>query len=236
MDVLFDGFSGKSSRGYLGWSSCVLLRPESGRPMLFDTAGFNERSVLIEKLASLGVGPEEVGTVFLSHFHFDHAVNYGLFKNAVFHLHEAEVHHVRENGDHDLAVPFEMYPSLEETGRLNILSGKQGEENGVRWIHTPGHTPGLYSLSVEHGGECWILASDAVKNKEELTTGKAAMTWNERQSKESIAWIASHADHVLPGHDAPLKVSRERGKLAIQKRQTTSVEITTDERRYLLEN
>jgi len=48
-------------------------------PALFDTGGFNERYVLKEKLASLGVSPDDIGSVFLSHFHFDYVANCGMF-------------------------------------------------------------------------------------------------------------------------------------------------------------
>lgn len=74
MDVvpLFSGFPAASDRGFLGWSSCVLLRGRA--PMLFDTAGYPERAVLLGRLAEHGVDPEQVGAVFLSHFHFDHAI------------------------------------------------------------------------------------------------------------------------------------------------------------------
>ncbi|QQE74394.1 MBL fold metallo-hydrolase [Brevibacillus composti] len=206
--VLFDGFPGRSSRGFLGWSSCVLIRREGERPILFDTLGFNERYTLLERLNQAGVSPDEIGTVLLSHFHFDHAVNYPLFPNATFYLHEKEVAHIAENGKKDLAVPVEMFPALRDCGRLEILSGTSGIVEGLNWLHTPGHTPGLYSILVDYQGEKWAIVSDTIKNRQELSTGEVSMTWDDAKSKESIEAIKEWADIVVPGHDQLLRVHR----------------------------
>lgn len=210
IDMLFTGFPGKTDRGFLGWSSCVLLRPPRGRPMLFDTAGFNERAVLLEKLGRLGVDPDEVGAVFLSHFHFDHAANFGLFRRAVCYVHELEAEHIRGGGGRDPALIGELFEPLRQSGRLVLLRGGGGTVQGVRWAHTPGHTPGLYSLFAERGGERWALASDAVKHRHELLSGAADAADDPRRSAASIRLIRESADIVVPGHDAPLRV-RVRG-------------------------
>jgi N-acyl homoserine lactone hydrolase len=42
-------------------------------------------------LAEVGVGPEDVSTVFITHAHFDHMGNIGDFPNAVFHIQEREL-------------------------------------------------------------------------------------------------------------------------------------------------
>ncbi len=208
VDLLFQGFPGRSSRGFLGWSSCVLIRQEGKSPILFDTVGFNERGALLTRLQELGVNREDIGTVLLSHFHFDHAVNYPLFPNATFYLHEEEVTHIENNGEADLAVPAEMYPALRDSGRLSLLSGKSGVVEGLNWIHTPGHTPGLYSILLDYQGKKWALVSDTVKNISELITGEVAMTWDDARSRESINAVKQWADIVVPGHDRLLEIRR----------------------------
>lgn len=214
--LLFQGFPGRSNRGFLGWSSCVLIRRPDRRPMLFDTLGFNERYTLLSRLQALGIHREEIGSVFISHFHFDHAVNYPLFPNAIFYMHAAEVQHIEQNGTRDLAVPVEMYPALRDSGRLVLLTGDEGEVEGLQWLRTPGHTPGLCSLLLEYQGKQWILASDAVKNIEELQQEKAAMAWNGAQSKASIQTIKRRADVVVPGHDRILEIDRTQDAVHIK--------------------
>lgn len=225
IDILFSGFPGKTNRGFLGWSSCILIRMKSQPPLLFDTAGFNERVVLLDKLGKLGVSPQEVGGVFLSHFHFDHVPNYGMFNNAVYYLHELEVHHIQNHHHNDLAVPYEMFPSLKNTGRLSVLSGSSGSVHGLNWVHTPGHTPGLYSLFLEYGGERWVLASDAVKNRTELVTGSSEMTYDSASSSASIRKIRNYADIVVPGHDDLLRVKRKGDEIEVQSVLKSGVEV-----------
>jgi hypothetical protein len=58
IDIVIQGFPGKSvCHGGLGWSSVVLLRGH-GRVALVDTGGFGMRRLLIERLASRGLAPK----------------------------------------------------------------------------------------------------------------------------------------------------------------------------------
>ena len=216
VDILFSGFPGRSERGFLGWSSCALILREGEKPILFDTVGFNERYILLEKLHSLGIRCEEIGSVFLSHFHFDHAANFGLFENATFYLHEKEMAYVEQFGREDLAVPFELFPALKNSGRLSLLAGDFGTVRGIQWVLGQGHTPGLYSLFLEYRGERWALASDAVKNESELVTARVAMTRDPEASRSSIERIRNWADVVVPGHDRPLRLLRKGGKVSVR--------------------
>lgn len=241
IDVLFQGFPGKTSRGFLGWSSCCLIRQPGVAPILYDTAGFNERYMLMEKLSQLGIQPEDIGIVFLSHFHFDHAVNFGLFPKAVFYLHEEEVRHIRENGTRDWCIPLEMFPALEQSGRLKLLTGSQGHVGGITWLHTPGHTPGLYSLLLDYKGEKWALVSDTVKNEQELLTGQIAMAWDQQQSIKSIQLIKDWADLIVPGHDRLFRLVRIQGETKVIPLEPTRVEITLPQeqggtKKFILEN
>lgn len=208
MDVipLASGFPGASDRGFLGWSSCVLLRGE--KPMLFDALGYNERYVLLDRLRRERVEPEAVAVLFLSHFHFDHAVNYRLFPNAVLYLHEEELDYARRSYRDDLAIPIEMLADLESTGRLRLLSGERGDAEGVEWFLAPGHTAGLYALRVQQDDKRLVLASDAVKNLGELLSGQVAMAWDREASARSVASVIERADLVLPGHDRMIEVRR----------------------------
>ena len=208
MDIvpLVSGFPAASDRGVLGWSSCVLLK--GSVPMLFDTLGYPERAVLLRRLAENGVEADQVGAVFLSHFHFDHAVNYRLFPNAALYLHEIEVAYAEAHHRDDLAIPIEVLSDLRDTGRLRLLRGESGTAEGVEWFLAPGHTEGLYALRIPQGEATWVLASDAVKNLAELRSGRVAMTRDAGASERSIARIASIADVILPGHDRPVAVTR----------------------------
>jgi hypothetical protein len=46
IDVIFQGFPGRTERGYMGWSSVVFIETQDAK-ILFDTGGTGERSVLL---------------------------------------------------------------------------------------------------------------------------------------------------------------------------------------------
>jgi glyoxylase-like metal-dependent hydrolase (beta-lactamase superfamily II) len=141
-------------------------------------------------------------------------------------MHELELRHVLDDRSRDLAVPREMFPALQDSGRLRVLSGEGGMVEGLRWVHTPGHTPGLISLFLQYGGERWVLASDAVKSRHELVTGIASMTEDYAASSASIAKIRQYADRVMPGHGGLLRLERVNGEVLVHTAATTGAEVT----------
>ena len=91
INILLGGFPGRSERGYLGWSGCYLLTTGKGQKVLFDTGGYNERAVVVAKLAERGISPASLDLVILSHLHFDHAANWDVFPKAEIVVHEREL-------------------------------------------------------------------------------------------------------------------------------------------------
>ncbi|MEM7711910.1 MAG: MBL fold metallo-hydrolase, partial [Pseudomonadota bacterium] len=78
----------------------VLKDPDSGRAILVDT-GFDEAEATrrgrpidrhpAEAIKAIGVDPETITDVIVTHLHFDHAGSLDAFPNARFHLQEAEM-------------------------------------------------------------------------------------------------------------------------------------------------
>ena len=201
IEMLLSGFPGKSSRGFLGWSGCYLVTTASGRRLLFDTAGYNERATIINSLAKLSVAPEDVDFVVLSHLHFDHAANWDLFPNAEIIVHEREIAYADSRGA-DGAVLRYHTPVLRAHGRLRLISAETALEDGVQVIHVPGHTPGCIALSM--GKE--ILCGDALKSRWDLNGPMAPPVWDADLASQSIAKLKRLATRLYPGHDMPLEL------------------------------
>jgi glyoxylase-like metal-dependent hydrolase (beta-lactamase superfamily II) len=209
IDVIFQGFPGRTERGYMGWSSVVFIETQDAK-ILFDTGGTGERSVLLPRLAAHHIQPEDIDYVVLSHFHYDHAMNFDLFPKARILLHEKEMEWVQSQPD-DWACVGYLYPVLERTGRLSLLRDESEIVPGVQAILTPGHTPGCQSLVLRDDGmPVTVLAGDAVKNLAELSTGAVNMSHDDAASNHSIQRIRSLADIVIPGHDRVLKIEDNR--------------------------
>jgi len=170
----------------------ALLVEEPGKRTLFETgigAFFapelrerygvvEERHVLLESLAALGVGDGDIDQVVLSHLHFDHAG--GLlaphrpgkplelcFPRAEFVVgrrafERAERPHPR---DHASFIP-ELPELLKASGRLRIVDGTGEAQRAVganfQFMETNGHTPGmLHVLAVGTSAEL-LFGADMV--------------------------------------------------------------------------
>ena len=199
IDVLLRGFFGESNRGFLGWSGIYLITTPSGRRLIFDTGGYNERGTIPKLLEERGIGVAAIDWVVISHLHFDHAANWDLFPNAGIVVHEKEIAHAQA-GD-DPAVLRHQAPALLANNRLHLIREASSTlENGVQLFHVPGHTPGAIALTIEDA----VFSGDALKSRWDLR-GQLTDTWNDELALQSIQKIAGLGNRIYPGHDVPLE-------------------------------
>ena len=137
-------------------------------PKLRERFGVQEAAhVLVESLAKLGLAPEDVHVIVLSHLHFDHAG--GLltawreggepqlvFPNASYVVSEGAWNRAKSPHARDRAsfIP-ELQDMLEATGRLEIVRGERSTTLGdaYSFTYSEGHTPGLMLTRVEGAEE-----------------------------------------------------------------------------------
>jgi N-acyl homoserine lactone hydrolase len=215
IDIVVQGFPGKSvCHGGLGWSSVVLLRAH-GRIVLIDTGGFSMRSMLIKRFAERGLKPADITDVLLTHSHHDHSVNWTMFPKAriVIGAHELE---------RSLKEPWGIGPVPELYMReLNtwptVHKAAEGVEvfPGITAHLAPGHTPGHLVFVLHAGERDVIFAGDAAKNRAELVSSTTDMTYDAAVSKASIEaiwklWSKRPGNILVPGHDVPMVL--ENGK------------------------
>ena len=199
IDVLLNGFFGRSNRGFLGWSGIYLVTTPSGRRLIFDTGGYNERGTIPKLLEERGIGVAAIDYVVLSHLHFDHAANWDLFPNANLVVHEKEIAYAQATNDS--AILRYNAPALVANNRLHLIREESSTlENGVQLFHVPGHTPGAIALTIEDS----VFSGDALKSRWDLR-GRLTDTWNDELARQSIHKIASLGNRIYPGHDVPLE-------------------------------
>ena len=198
-DVLLTGFFGASDRGFLGWSGLYLVTTPSGRRIMFDTAGYNERGTIPNLLKERRLTPADIDCVVISHLHFDHAANWDLFVNAEILVHESEVAYAQASDD--IALLRYPVPALLAHKRLRLITGETAAlEDGVQIFQVPGHTPGAIALVMDGS----VLCGDALKSRWDLR-GYLMNTWNDDLSRQSIQKITGLGNRIYPGHDVPLE-------------------------------
>ncbi|MCL4368988.1 MAG: MBL fold metallo-hydrolase [Actinobacteria bacterium] len=216
LDVLIQGFPGKSTaHGPLGWCTVSLLRGH-GQVILVDTGGFSYRDLLVRRLAGQGVFPEQVTAVLLTHCHWDHICNYPLFSDATIFVGEYDLEWALARPAGAPHLPEFYVEKLSDHRRLNRLRPEDEFLPSLRALASPGHTPG--HMSYIAGGEDGdiVLAGDAVKNQAELVTARVDLTLNPAESRSSIerlrALLAKNPSNVMVcGHDRLL--SLENGQV-----------------------
>lgn len=209
IDIVVQGYPGKSvCHGGLGWSTVALIR-SPGRLALVDGGSFGMRRLLIERLHERGLKPADVTDLLLTHSHYDHSVNWTLFRHARIVIGGVEL-------DWSLTVPWGETPVAElymkELKTWPTLHRAQHEEEvmpSVTALVAPGHTPG-HLIFVLHGAERDIIfTGDAAKNRAELLARQADMTLEPAVSAATFEkiwalWRARPGNIVVPGHDLPM--------------------------------
>jgi N-acyl homoserine lactone hydrolase len=209
IDVLIQGFPGRMvCHGGLGWSTIVLVRGH-GRVALVDVGAFSMRRGLIEQLARRGLTPADVTDVLLTHSHYDHSLNWILFRHARIVIGAQELAWSLKEPWGTGPVPELYVRELQNWPTLH--TAVDGEELMPRLTAhvAPGHTPG-HLVFVLKGKNCDVIfTGDAAKNRAELLSRKADASYDEKISSASIEmiwefWRRREGSILVPGHDLPM--------------------------------
>ena len=208
LTALLSGYSLRTSQGNPAFCSVHLVETDAGR-LVFDCGHAGRRRSLLEALAARGLEPADIGTVVLSHGHWDHVQNVDLFPEARVLVHPAEVRNLADPPAADLGTPRWTRRILDD---MDVHMTGDGDEPlpGVRVLDLPGHTPGSIGLAVSTGTGTAVLSADAVPTAEALRTGLApGHPYDQARAVASVKRVAELAAVVYPGHDAPLRLDAE---------------------------
>ena len=189
----------------------------------FDAAMAKKRGRVIsnpiaEGLKAVGVAPESVKNVIVSHLHYDHTGNYDTFPNARYHLQDMEMGYA--TGHHmchaHLRLPFEEEDVVAMVrkvfaGRVCFHDGAGEVAPGITVHKVGGHSKGLQCVRVKTKRGYVVLASDATHLYSHIESGRVfPITYNIGEVLEgydTIKRLAPAASHIVPGHD-PLVMQR----------------------------
>lgn len=165
-------------------------------------------------LAKLGVSPEEISDIILTHVHWDHADGLPLFPNAQVWIQRAELEFheatARETHGDSLAIEPRFLRELVElnaAGHVNLVDGDNREIfEGIRVYTGPKHTFASQYVGVNTSGGTVVIASDCAWFYANIELGLAnSLTLDpdaDLEAFERMKRIASKPDWILPGHDS----------------------------------
>ncbi len=167
----------------------------------------------VQALDALGVRPEQVHHVILTHLHYDHAGNFDRFPAARFHLQESELQYATGRYMHypRLSHSFCGLVRLNYRQRVYFHQGAGEVAPGISVHWAGGHTAGLQFARV-HTKRGWVvLASDVSHFYENFESGRPFSTafhvGQMLEGFDSLRAQASSPAHIVPGHD-PLVMKR----------------------------
>jgi glyoxylase-like metal-dependent hydrolase (beta-lactamase superfamily II) len=123
LDVLFSGYGNDS-----GVAGTVSLLRDGDVTVIVDPGMVPSRASILDPLAALGVTPDQVTDIILSHHHPDHTMNIALFPEVTVHDHWATY--------------------LHDQWTARSAEGVQLSP-GITLLETPGHTPQDITTLVE---------------------------------------------------------------------------------------
>ncbi|WP_422768703.1 N-acyl homoserine lactonase family protein [Plantactinospora sp. WMMC1484] len=229
-------FAAQPNEGHRRMPYCFGLLRSADRCVLVDT-GFADKAIHdrltakygetswrdpVDVLARVGVRPEEVDTVLLTHNHFDHAGRVDAFGAAHVHIQRREIESYLAAAARPARFEFLTrscqadLPQLLATRPATLVDGAAQVADGVelRPAHDT-HTAGSQLVAVTNDADgTWVFAGDNVYSYENLegirgdgvlapislTTGSAA-AWLDF-ADELLAGVGGDTRRILPFHES----------------------------------
>ncbi|MFZ5848853.1 MAG: N-acyl homoserine lactonase family protein [Actinomycetota bacterium] len=177
----------------------------------------------VESLGALGISPNDVDKVLVTHFHYDHVGNLARFPRARFFCSRDEYRFwssaLARRPVHRAAVEDSELAYLEDLraeGRLLLLDRDMPLAQGMQPVWLPGHTAGQLGVVLETAGSRVLVASDAVHFYDEFEGDEVFRIFDDLNafltSVDRIRTFEALDLVVVPGHDP--RVAERAGRPA----------------------
>jgi len=146
---------------YLLWDT-GLTDALVGRPFSNAAQTLRVERSIVDQLRQIGVRPEQVGFVGISHWHFDHVGQAGRFPQARLLIGRGDLELLRASPPVDEDSARGLAHWLTGGGEVEALAGDRDVfgDGRVVMLKLPGHTPGHYALLVRLASGPVLLTGD----------------------------------------------------------------------------
>jgi len=141
-------------------------------------ARFSVRRTLVSQLAELGLKPDSIHYVALSHLHLDHCGNIDLFPHAIFLVPGVELAWARATTGAPGVVPALIAPLAHDSIDTSNYDRDVFGDGTVKILVAPGHTPGHRILLVKLAKSGSILISGDLYHTRENYEKGLVPSWN----------------------------------------------------------
>lgn len=157
------------------------------------------------RLAEVGVKPEEVTHIITTHMHWDHTGGNQFFKNATVVVQKAE-YRFAHYPDHYLSASY-MKNHFDFEQKYQLVEGDFHFCSGIDLLFTPGHTQGHQSVLITmDDGRKYIIAGDAIYTYENIERRlPSGNCWNGAEAMMSLQKLMTIAQltnaEIIPSHN-----------------------------------
>lgn len=161
-------------------------------------------------LGKLGIRPEHVTDIVVTHLHWDHADGADLFPDAKVWVQREELAHYQKPDNQARSgvfpVTIAMLEKFRRAGRLKLVDGDSQQVAPGVIVYTGGrHTKESQYVSVSTGGGQAVIASDNLYLYENLDRRRPiAATWDtvsNLAAQDRMRRLAGAGRLIIPGHD-----------------------------------
>jgi glyoxylase-like metal-dependent hydrolase (beta-lactamase superfamily II) len=149
----------------------------------------------------LGLTPDDIDIVLMSHLHWDHCCGNDLFPKAEFIVQEKEL----ESARNPIPILSPIYvKKFIDDFPYTTVDGDKEIVDGVSVIFTPGHSEGFQGVLVEAESNRYFLAGDNIALYDSLKHNPpwpSGLYINFRDYYASLQKITELGAKILPGHD-----------------------------------
>lgn len=211
MDFVDSCYLVKHAKGWFLWDTgiadAVAAMPNGLAPADPKAVTWRRPKTLAAQLEQLGLKPNDVKAMAVSHTHPDHTGNVELFPQATLYVQKAEYDWPGANNE----------PRFKPSHPVELLAGDKDVfgDGSVTILSTPGHTPGHQSLLVKLPKTgAVVLSGDAVHFKDNWDNRRVpSMNANKDQSAASMQKIAD----TLGKEKAQLWINHDKSQRDSQK-------------------